>query len=277
MIGVISSPLVGEVEISRHARVAHNVGDALKKGGIMLRPIQRILLLVFLSCLFITPGLLKAQREPDKNYIKVKGTGVVSKEPDIAYVSLSITTFEKGSKEAYEANLKKSNELIEAGEKIGLSPDDFENNFSLTESKNREGKRVGFSATNSLKVTLSDLDLVTKLVDISADFVTGSNVVFGLKEYKKANLQALDSAFVDAKTKAEILAEKSGLKLGEAISIDEAPEYGWRIVGGSGSYRTDEVLRTQVGWISGSSLVLNPQKVNVISNIVVVFEVKSKD
>jgi uncharacterized protein YggE len=242
----------------------------------MLRPIQRILLLVFLSCLFITPGFLKAQREPDKNYIKVRGMGVVSKKPDIAYVNLTITTFEKSSKEAYESNLKKSNELIEAGKKIGLSPDDFENNFSLTESKNREGKRIGFSATNSLKVTLSDFDLLTKLIDSAADFITGSSVVFGLKEYKKANLQALDSAYIDAKTKAEVLAEKSGLKLGEAISIDEVPEYGRSILGGYGGYRTDEVLQSQVGWISVSSLVLNPQKVNITSNIVVIFEVKSK-
>jgi uncharacterized protein YggE len=242
----------------------------------MLTHTSRTLLFVLLSCMFVASGSLKAQKEPEKYYIKVKGTGLVSKEPDIAYVSLSITTFEKGSKEAYEANLKKSNELIEAGKKIGLSTEDFENSFSLSESKNREGKRIGFSATNSLKVTLSDFDLVTKLIDISADFVTGSSVVFGLKEYKKANLQALDSAFVDAKTKAEVLAEKSVLKLGESISIDEAPEYVRGIVGGYGSYRTDEVLRTQVGWISGSSLVLNPQKINVISNIVVVFEVKSK-
>jgi uncharacterized protein YggE len=243
----------------------------------MLRPVQRALLLVFLSCLFITSGSSKAQKEPEKSYIKVKGTGAVSKEPDIAYISLSITTFKKGSKEAYEANLKKSNELIESGKKIGLSTEDFENSFSLSESKNREGKRIGFSAINSLKVTLSDFDLVTELIDISSDFVTGSSVVFGLKEYKKANLQALDSAYIDARTKAEVLAEKSGLKLGEAISIDEAPEYGRGFVGGYGSYRTDEVLRTQVGWISGSSLVLNPQKINVISNIVVIFEVKSKD
>ena len=242
----------------------------------MLRSIQRILLLVFLSCLFITPGFLKAQREPDKNYIKVRGMGVVSKKPDIAYVNLTITTFEKSSKEAYESNLKKSNELIEAGKKIGLSPDDFENNFSLTESKNREGKRIGFSATNSLKVTLSDFDLLTKLIDSAADFITGSSVVFGLKEYKKANLQALDSAYIDAKTKAEVLAEKSGLKLGEATSIDEVPEYGQSILGGYGGYKTDEVLQSQVGWISGSSLVLNPQKVNITSNIVVIFEVKSK-
>ncbi|MDP3024268.1 MAG: SIMPL domain-containing protein [candidate division Zixibacteria bacterium] len=242
----------------------------------MLRPVQRALLLVFLSCLFITSGSSKAQKEPEKNYIKVKGVGMVSRDPDMVYLNLSITTLEKNAKEAYETNVKKSNDLIEASKKIGLSPDDFKNSFSLSESHDRQGKRIGFSATNSLKVALDDLDLVTKLVDISADFVTGSDIRFGLKDYKKANLEALDSALIDAKTKATALAEKAGLKLGETISIDEAPEYSWGFLGGFGGSRADEVLRTQVGGVYSSPLTLNPQKINVISNIVVIFEVKSK-
>lgn len=242
----------------------------------MLTHTSRALLFALLSCLLAVPGSLKAQKEPEKNYIKVKGTGVVSKEPEIAYVSLSITTFEKSSKEAYEANVAKSTELIESSQKIGLSPDDFENNFNLSESRNREGKRLGFSAVNSLKVTLSDFDLLTKLIDISADFVTGSGVTFAIKDPKSVYLEALDSAYASAKKKAEILAEKSGLRLGEAVSIDEAPEFSWGFVGGSADYRKDGLVAAMGSDRFSYPLVLNPQKINITSNIVVIFEVKSK-
>lgn len=243
----------------------------------MLTHTSRTLLFVLLSCLFVASGSLKAQKEPEKKYIKVKGTGTVSKEPDLVYLNLAITTLEKNAKEAYETNVKKSNDLINAAKEIGLSSEDFKNSFSLSESHDRQGKRLGFSATNSLKVALDDFGLVTKLIDISSNFVTGSDIRFGLKDYKKASLEALDSAFIDAKIKATALAEKAGLKLGEAISIDEAPEYGWGFLGGLGGYRTDGVLAAQGGGAIGSPLVLNPQKINVISNIVVIFEVKSKD
>jgi uncharacterized protein YggE len=242
----------------------------------MFKSIFKISLISLLMFFIFSFDSLLAQEKTSKQYIKVKGTGLVRKEPDIAYVNLTITVLEKNSQKAYEQNLAKSNVLIEAGKEIGLSPEDFENNFSLNESINREGKRIGFSATNSVKVTLGDFDLLTKLVDISADFVTGSRVSFGLKDYEKVYLEALDSAFINAKAKAEVLAEKSNLQLGEVISIDEAPEYAWGFLGGYAGYRADEVLRTQVGGIV-SSLVLNPQKINVTSNIVVIFEAKKKE
>ena len=238
----------------------------------MLKAVQRALLLVFLSCLFIAIGSSKAQKEPEKNYIKVKGIGVVSKEPDVVYVNLTITTLEKSAKEAYEVNDKRSNELIQEVKKIGLSSEDFTNNFSLSESHDRQGKRIGFSATNSLKVTISNFDLATKLIDIAADFVTGSSVTFAVKDYKKASLESLDSAFSDAKKKADVLAQKSGLRLGDAVSIDEDPEHGWGLLGGSGYYRADGLLHAE----GPGPLVLNPQKVNVTSSIVVIFEVKNK-
>lgn len=234
----------------------------------MLRSIQRILLLVFLSCLFITPGFLKAQKEPEKNYIKVRGTGTVSKEPDIAYANLDVTTLEKTAKEAYEANVKKSNELIEAAKKIGLSPEDFKNNVRLSQSRDEHGKRIGFSVTNSIKVSLADLDLVAKLIDLSSDYVTESKIKFGLTDKEKANLEALDLAFSNAKSKAVILAGKAGLKLGEVISIDEFPVYESSVEIVRGGF--DSEFQPE------QTLVLNPQKVNITSNIVVIFEVRSK-
>ncbi len=234
----------------------------------MLKLTSRTLLFVLLSCLFVAAGSLKAQKEPEKNYIRVRGTGTVSKEPDIAYVNLDVTTLGKTARDAYEANAKKSSELIEAAKKIGLSAEDFKNNISLSEETDEHGKRIGFSVTNSIKAALTDFDMVAKLVDLSSDYINRSRIKFGLADKEKVNLEALDSAFSNASDKAKILAERANLRLGEIISIDEFPMDESRIEYFYGGFAGETEPEPR--------LELNPKNVNITSDIVVIFEVRSK-
>lgn len=233
-----------------------------------MRSIQRILLLSFLSYLSITPGFSRAQKEPERNFIRVSGMATVSKEPDVAYVSLDITTSAKTARDAYEANAKKSGELVEAAKGIGLSTENFKNNISISEERDEHYKKIGFSATNSIRVALGDFDLVAKLIDLSSDYVTATEIKFGVTDKEKARLNALDQAFSNAKSKAEVLAKKAGLRLVQVISVDESPVYESR-----------EIIRGgfDTEFQPEQTLVLNPRKVNITSNIVVIFEVKSRD
>jgi uncharacterized protein YggE len=82
---------------------------------------------------------------------------------------------------------------------------------------------VGFTATNTVTAALRDLDKAATVVE--AAVAGGANAIHGptFVVSQRAGLYgaALESAFVDARAKAELLAGVTGVTLGEVVTVVE--------------------------------------------------------
>ena len=167
--------------------------------------------------------------------ITIKGIGKLSLKPDQVVVSLTLKATDKNYDKAMNTAAKHLEQLRGALVGIGFTKDDLKTtNFNVgTEyeserDKNGNYKRIfiGYSVTHQLKLEF-DFDsqrLSQTLGAIAACIAEPElNVQFTVKDKESVNAALLESACVNAKAKAGILAKASGVRLGDLISID----YNW--------------------------------------------------
>lgn len=167
--------------------------------------------------------------------LDLSGTGKVSAEPNVGYITLGITTVNPRSDKALEANANAMVKVYASLAKQGIQKKDIQTvNFSV-ERRTKEvvehhgrdsftSEQVGFEVSNLVRVTVYDLEKFGKILDVIA--VDGANYVsgisFGSTKESEYHDEARKLAVKDAARKAKILAEASGVRLGNIISIDES-------------------------------------------------------
>lgn len=167
--------------------------------------------------------------------ITIKGIGKLSLKPDQVVVSLTLKTTDKNYDKAMNTAAKHLEQLRGALVGIGFAKDDLKTtNFNVgTEyeserDKNGNYKRIfiGYSVTHQLKLEFAfDSRCLSKTLGAIAACIAEPelNVQFTVKDKEAVNAALLESACVNAKTKAGILAKASGVTLGDLVSID----YNW--------------------------------------------------
>ncbi len=162
--------------------------------------------------------------------ITVTGEGRVDQAPDMATVSLGVTTEGKTAAEALAANSAEIAKVLErltaAGveardvQTSGLSVNPNWQNYSSGEAP----KIAGFIANNGVTVRIRALDGLGAVLDAAVK--DGANqlngVEFGLQDPRPAQDEARRRAVADAKARAELLAGAAGVKLGAIRSINES-------------------------------------------------------
>lgn len=179
-------------------------------------------------------GVAGADQDPSKNGLAVNGTGKVSAKPDIAYITVGVTSTDKTARAAQDDNNKKMSGVIAALKGMGLKDDDIRTvsydlspRYEYTTSKVGEQKQqlVGYVATNQVQVTVREVNLVGKALDsvVSAGANLNGGIAFGLSEAKmeKAYADALTAAYRNAKSKADVLAKNIGVTLGKPKEVSE--------------------------------------------------------
>lgn len=100
--------------------------------------------------------------------------------------------------------------------------------LSIWPTHDRDGAPDGFEARHSLRVGVADLAVAGRLIAELADEVGERLVVEGVSltvsEPGPALAAAREAAFVDARAKAEALAELSGAVLGEVVTVTEGDQ-----------------------------------------------------
>lgn len=145
------------------------------------------------------------------------GTGRVSVEPDIAYVTIGVRTEAKEAKEAMDENSRQMNAVLDALKKAGLTEDDLRtSNVSIDAVYDySKDTRVfkGYMAQNSLYVTIRDLDNVADVLDaaIAAGANDVNNIYFDKEDKTAAYDEALAKALQLATDKINVLHEASGI------------------------------------------------------------------
>lgn len=157
--------------------------------------------------------------------IVVTGNGAVATVPDRAQVSFGVSTDAKTASAALRANGAEAAKVIAAIKGQGIAAADIRTEqVSLSPRYTQSGDGiVGYTATNSVGVTLRNLDKTGGVIDAAVD--AGANQVSGpslvRSDQSALYRAALRAAIADAKGKAQTIARASGLHLRRITDVSE--------------------------------------------------------
>jgi uncharacterized protein len=174
------------------------------------------------------PALAEGAMPP---MITVTGTGTVEAVPDIATLSIGVTTQGETAAEALTANSTALDAVMARLTAAGIEARDMQtSNLSLNpnwtgyDSSSVAGQTIaGYVASNMLTIRVRALDGLGAVLDAAvADGANTLNgVTFGLADPEPALNEARQEAVADARARAELLAAAAGVKLGRVLSISE--------------------------------------------------------
>ncbi len=165
--------------------------------------------------------------------ITVTGEGMVSAAPDMASVSLGVTTLADTAAEAMTQNNTAMQAVLDRLAAAGISPRDLQtSNLQLQPNWVQDGTMQtpeirGYTASNQLTARVRDLAILGGVVDAAVK--DGANTLNGLSfeqsNPKPAQSEARQSAIKDATSKATELVTAAGASLGKIVSISENGGY----------------------------------------------------
>jgi hypothetical protein len=163
--------------------------------------------------------------------ISVSGQGVAAAAPDIASLSLGVSTLADTARQARDDAAAGMTDLIASLTDNGIAEDDYHTSrFSIDPEvdyrPNGEQVLRGYRVTSVLSVTVRDLDRVGEVIDDAVDAVGDpirvQGVTFSIESPAALQSEARAQAMADAKAKAEELAKLAGVGLGRPIAISES-------------------------------------------------------
>ena len=161
--------------------------------------------------------------------IRTSGDAVVTAKPDRATLNIGVTTQAQTAQAAAAENARQLDAVVNAiRDGLGGAAELKTSGYAVTPDYRYPQPGgppliAGYTVTNMLEVKLNDVSLVSKLIDVSAQF--GANTIHGVqfqvKEESGLQAQALREAAAKARAKAEAIASALGLKIVRVISAEE--------------------------------------------------------
>jgi uncharacterized protein YggE len=171
---------------------------------------------------------VKSLDQQNANQVTVSGEGKVYAKPDVAIISLGVTTTGTTVAEVTKNNTDKMNAVIAAVKNLKIDEKDIQTtNYSLTPLYNytEAAGRVfqGYTLNQNIQVKIRDF---TKIGDVLSQATTnGANLVgdlqFVIDNPEQFREQARAKAIEQAKANVKNLAKESGIKLGKLINVYE--------------------------------------------------------
>lgn len=195
-------------------------------------------LLSIIALTIATTGVGHAQT-PDVPQLSVTGQGVAQVVPDMARISLGVSTRSDDAGAAFDAVAGSIGNMLAKLTEAGVDERDVQStqvNLSPQYDYNRQNegapKLTGFIANSTLSVGVRDLSKLGEIM--SAVTAVGANEIHGLQfdvqDRSAAEDTARSLAVKDAMHRATVLAEAAGLKLGSVLMLQEGGDYGARPV-----------------------------------------------
>lgn len=176
-----------------------------------------------LPCPYDIPEQCPQNASDETKKITVSAQGVVTVDPDIAYIRLSIQEQRTTAKEASDAVNLKMQDVFKVMEEMGVEKKDLKTlNFNLSPQYNYQNSPpdlYAYQAENRVEVTVRDMEQVGELLAAALD--AGANnvetVSYDLKDKTEAYEEALKLAVQSAADKAGIMAEAL------SVQVDPVP------------------------------------------------------
>lgn len=156
--------------------------------------------------------------------LQVSGEGMVKVKPDQAQAGVAIETQAATAREAQAANARTTAAVIDKLLALGVKKDDMQTSgLNLYPEHGTRGQVVRYRASNSLQVTVRDLDALGRVVDgaVEAGATNIHGVNFSLQDPAGPQREALAKAVADGREKAAALARAAGLGLGSLRLLNE--------------------------------------------------------
>lgn len=190
------------------------------------------------TAMLAAPALAQAADSPPVPQLQANGSGEVMVTPDIAVVTIGVTSRAAEASTALDANSAALAKAIAAIKAAGVAEKDiatagFTVNPVYQQADNRPSDQppeiVGYEVNNQLRVTVRDIaksgGLLDAVVKAGANQVSG--IAFDISDRKTAAEGAIRAAIADARAKAELMADAAGLRLVRILSLN-ADENGGR-------------------------------------------------
>lgn len=161
--------------------------------------------------------------------LTVTGEGQSSAQPDLATISLGVSTRAATAAEAMAQNAEAQSKVIEALKADGIEARDIQtsglNLSPMIDYQDGQPPRLtGYAAQNMVTVRVRDIaalgGVLDKLVASGANEING--ISFSREDMTEALDKARSAAIADARHRAEVMAEAAGMKLGPLMSLSEA-------------------------------------------------------
>ena len=213
--------------------------------------------------------------------ITVKGIGKATAKPDFVVLTMSLEAsdmdYDKAMQKAAEQIQQLNDTLVGIGfEKGSVKTTNFNVRTDYDRVKDRNGdyRSVfnGYEVTHNLKLSFDfDMGRLSQALSAIASCLAHPqlSVAFTVKDATAINEEMLRSATVNARRKAEILCEASGVTLGDLIAID----YNWGELDIYSHTRYDCCEDAMI-MAAPASIDIDPEDIDVSDTATFVWEIK---
>jgi uncharacterized protein YggE len=203
--------------------------NLLKVKNITIAVFLLFLIAVIAYSLFFGPAKKYGDSLMPMRTINVSAQGKITVSPDIAKFSFSVVSEGSDPKAIADANNTKMNEAVNFVKSQGIDEKDIkttEYNLSPQYEYDEETRKTfisGYRLTQTALVKIRDLDKVAEVLSGLPGLGINQigSISFGIDEPEKYLSEARNQAFDKAKTKAEEMAAKNGVKIIRVINFYE--------------------------------------------------------
>jgi len=206
--------------------------------------------------------------------ITVAGQGKLQAPPDVAQISLGVSTLRATVAEAREEAAAAMSAIVDSLKANGVADDDIQTQqlsiYPEYDYRNNESILRGFRVTNTVTAKVREIDNTSKVIDdavaAGGDNTRLDGIAFTIDDPKELEMQVRGAAVADAREKAEALAQAGGVSVGDPIIISE----GEVRVPGPIFYDGEAADRAQ----AGASTPIEPGELDVVVNVTVTFAIE---
>jgi uncharacterized protein YggE len=206
---------------------------------------------------------LYAQTTTPTHTVQATGSATVSANPDQAQLDVGVVTNAGTAQDSAQQNATMTTAVLTAVKAVLGSAGTIQTvsyNVSprYSNSPGQTNVIVGYTTTNSVRVTTTDLSIIGKLIDAANQAGANSvgNLSFGLQDSEPRVQQALSLATKQAMTHASAIAAGLGATLGPVVNAQQGSAY-------------TPILIPTMGAAAGVSTPIQTGTVNVYASVTV--------
>lgn len=167
---------------------------------------------------------VRLHQEGEPETITVVGKSGMEATPDVAKVSLGVSSRAATPSIAREENTAAINATLAALAEMGIEEKDIQTtNMNMWNNYDSNGNLTGYRMSTDLTVYVRDITKAGDVVD--AAIAAGANELNGVSYLLSNEDEMYNTALADAialaRTKAEVLAEAAGKTVGQVKKVDE--------------------------------------------------------
>jgi len=159
--------------------------------------------------------------------ITVNGSGKVNGSNDIAMTTIGYSNTDKDVAKAQLDNKKVMDQVFNSLKSLGIADKDLQTNYSVFPEYNYtqdKGQQLtGYRVSNQVSVKIRDLSKIPEILGLAGKYgateISGLN--FTIDDPDSLKAQARDKALIDARSRAVVLVNSLGVKLGGVVAYNE--------------------------------------------------------